>query len=175
MLEGQAAGTTTRKRMSKAQIQLRLSRFADMRFVSVLLAIIATIMVFGGLFSAISDAILPVNADTTRPSVFIYLQTIDQILGFPLPVNEMANTSITSLGIATSVIGLDLLVISQGLRTKNRLALWIAIVVLLLATYFDVVSFLFHGLLGAPMSALGATVNGLMFYALVKSRRLFRQ
>jgi lysylphosphatidylglycerol synthetase-like protein (DUF2156 family) len=100
---------------------------------------------------------------------------LDQILGFPLPINEMINNSITAVGIATSIIGLDLLIVSQGLRAKNKLALWIAMIILALATYFDMVSFLFQGLLGAPTSAPGAIINGLVLYVLLKDRESFTE
>jgi len=173
-LTGQETGAVARRGMPKTRVQLGIPRFLDIRFVSFLFAIIAISMIFVGVLSIVSDAILPINADATRSTIFIALQSIDQILGFPLPVNQMVNTSITSIGIATSITGLDLLVICRGLRVKSRLALWIAVVTLILAAYFDVVSFLFQGLLGAPMSVPGALINGLVLYVLIKRRELFR-
>ena len=130
-------------------------------------------MVIGGLFLIIIDTTLPINADTARSTSFFAIQSMDQVLGFPLPIDEMINDSITAVGIATSIIGLDLLIVSQGLRAKNKLALWIAIVILALATFFDVVSFLFQGIIGAPASVPGAVINGLALYVLLKDRESF--
>jgi hypothetical protein len=166
--------TTVRwDRMRRNQLQLGIPRFLNTRFVSLLLAIIGFAMIIGGLLSIIADAALPMSADTARSNSFFIIQSVDQILGFPLPVNEMINTSLTAVGIATSVAGSDLVVVSLGLRAKNKLAMWAAMLILVLATYFDLVSFLFQGLLGAPASAPGAIINGLVLYLLLKNRESF--
>jgi lysylphosphatidylglycerol synthetase-like protein (DUF2156 family) len=161
--------------MHRNQIQLGIPRFLNIRFVSLLLTIIGIATVIGGLVLIIADSALPITADTARSISFSTIQGLDQILGFPLPINEMINNSITAVGIATSIIGLDLLIVSQGLRAKNKLALWIAMIILALATYFDMVSFLFQGLLGAPTSAPGAIINGLVLYVLLKDRESFTE
>lgn len=164
-----------RARMRRNQLQLGISRPQNIHFVSLLLTIFGIAMVIGGVFSIVADITLPMNADTARSNLFFTLQSVDQILGFPLPANEMINNSITIVGISTCVIGLDLLVVSVGLRAKNKLALWIAIIILALAAYFDVVSFLFQGLLGAPASVPGAIINVLVLYVLLKNRESFKR
>ena len=160
-------------RMHRNQLRRGIPTFLDIHLVSLLLSIMSIAMVIGGLFLIIADTALPVNADTARSTSFFAIQSMDQVLGFPLPIDEMINDSITAVGIATSIIGLDLLIVSQGLRARNKLALWVAIVILVLATFFDVVSFLFQGILGAPASAPGAVINGMVLYVLLKDRESF--
>jgi len=173
--EYEETSTGLRARMRRNQLQLSVSRHINIRFVSSFLTIFGIVMVVGGLLSIVADMTLPMNADTVRSNLFFALQCVDQIFGFPLPVNEMINNSITAVGISTSVIGLDLLVVSLGLRARNRLALWIAMIMLALAAYFDMVSFLFQGLLGAPASVPGVIINGLVLYVLLKKRESFKK
>jgi lysylphosphatidylglycerol synthetase-like protein (DUF2156 family) len=160
--------------MSRSQPQLDISKFLDTRFFTLLLAIMGIAMFVGGLYLIIADKTLPLSADTARSTSFFAVQIVVQILGYPLPTNEMISDSISAVGIATLVVSLDVLIISLGLWFKSKLALWIAMIVIALAAYFDFVSFLYQGLMGAPASAPGVIINGLMIYVLMRDRESFK-
>ena len=159
--------------MHRNQPQLGIPKFLNIRFISLLLTIMGIAMIIGGLLVIVADRVLPTNADAARSTWFFAIQNVDQTFGFPLSTNDMISNSITSVGIATSIIGLTLLVLREGLRAKKKSALWIAIIIFALATFFDMVAFLYQGLLGAPASAPGAIINGLMLYVLLRDRELF--
>ena len=140
------------------------------RYLVLLLAVLGGIMLIGGSYTILADRVLPLSADATRTSTSFAMQAMDETLGFPLPTNYMVSESLSAIGFSTLLIGVDLLVLSVGIRAKNKLATWVALFILVLAVFFDFVAFLYQGILGAPMSVPGMLINALGANILVKNR-----
>ena len=66
-----------RLRVPRNQPQLRIPRFLDTHFVSLLLTIFGIAMGIGGLLLIIADATLPMNADAARSTSFFAIQNVD--------------------------------------------------------------------------------------------------
>jgi len=158
----------------REQISTDFLRFLKAKTVSRLSMIAGTVMLFGGLLLIGIDYNLGAS-DPLRNIALLSVQSFEQIIGFPLPVNGFALNSISAVGVATSISGFDLLAVSLGLSVHSRSALWVGTIIFTLATFFDFTLFLLMGLLGAPVSLPGTIVNLLMAYTLVKDRKLFTE
>jgi lysylphosphatidylglycerol synthetase-like protein (DUF2156 family) len=134
--------------------------------------IAGSVMLIGG-FLLILVGFTVAESCTLRNIALSAIQTFEQVIGFPLPLYEFANNSLPAIGIATCIIGFDLLMVSFGLLVRSKMARWIAIVIFALATFFDFSLFLLQGVLGAPASLPGSFINGLMVYVLMKDQKWF--
>jgi lysylphosphatidylglycerol synthetase-like protein (DUF2156 family) len=149
-----------------------LMKFRRAKVVSLLSMIAGSVMFVGGLLLIFLD-LSSAASDALRNIALLTVQTFEQAIGFPLPMYELASSSLSAIGIATWIVGFDLLMVSFGLLVRSRAARWIAIVIFTLATFFDFTLFLLQGLLGAPASLPGTLINGSMVYILVKDQEWF--
>jgi hypothetical protein len=53
------------------------------------------------------------------------------------------------------------------------MALWVAVIIFALATFFDFTLFLLQGIIGAPASLPGTFINGVIVYVLIEDRKWF--
>jgi len=157
-----------------SQIKLDLQKFIRVRIVSLLSIIAGFVMFVGGLLLVYVDLNVA-ESDALRNTALSSVQTFEQIIGFPLPMYEFANNSISAIGIATCIVGVDLLILSLGLMVRSMIAKWIATIIFTLATFFDFALFLLQGLLGAPAALPGTIINGLIVYVLLKDRKWFTE
>lgn len=158
--------------LERFQIRLDLRKFLRVKVVSLISIVAGSVMLIGGLLLIFVDLFVA-ESDALRNIALSSVQTFEQIIGFPLPVYGFTNNSMSAIGIATVVVGFDLLMVSIGLSVRSKMARWIAIIVFALATFFDFALFLLQGLVGAPASLPGTLINGLMVYALMKDRNWF--
>jgi lysylphosphatidylglycerol synthetase-like protein (DUF2156 family) len=154
------------------QIKLGLLKFLRVKVVSLLSMIVGSAMLGGGLLLIFVDLTVA-ESDALRNIALSSVQTFEQGFGFPLPLYEFADNSISAIGIATWIVGFDLLMVSLGLLVRSKMALWIATIIFALATFFDFALFLLQGIMGAPLSVPGTLINGLMVYVLIKDRKWF--
>jgi lysylphosphatidylglycerol synthetase-like protein (DUF2156 family) len=154
------------------QIRLGLQKFLRARVVSLLSTIAGSVMLVGGVLLIFVDLTVA-ESDAIRNVALSYVQTFEQVIGFPLPSYGFANNSLSAIGIATCIVGFDLLMVSLGLLVRSKMARWIAIVIFALATFFDFALFLLQGIMGAPASLPGTFINGLMVYVLLKDQKWF--
>jgi lysylphosphatidylglycerol synthetase-like protein (DUF2156 family) len=154
------------------QIKLGLLKSLRARVVSLLSMIAGSVMLVGGFLLILVDFTVA-ESGTLRNIALSAIQTFEQVIGFPLPLYEFANNSLSAIGIATCIIGFDLLMVSFGLLVQSKMARWIAIVIFALAAFFDFSLFLLQGVLGAPVSLPGSFINGLIVYILMKDQKWF--
>jgi len=101
----------------------------------------------------------------TKSIVFV----IGQIPGIPFEFDDLVNSGgLTSVGIALWVVGFDSLLVGLGLWARSKIAKYVGLMFFGAATFFDLVQFLFLGLLGSPSSFLGILVNGSIAYLFTK-------
>lgn len=127
-------------------------------------------LLIGGLFLLLADAALLVKPYEIGPTVQALSYLVDAFPGVPVPMEDLVGYGITAVGIVVWIVGFNLLLIGLGLWIRHKLAIDVALVIFLLAAYFDFVEFLFSGVLGAPASVVGVSLNGLIVYALLKAR-----
>jgi lysylphosphatidylglycerol synthetase-like protein (DUF2156 family) len=154
------------------EIKVDLLKFLRAKVVSLVSMIAGSAMLVEGLLLIFVDLTVT-ESDTLRNVALSSVQTLEQVIGFPLPLYGFANNSLSAIGTATGIVGFDLLMVSLGLWVRSKMALWIATIIFALATFFDFALFLLQGLIGAPASLPGTFINGLIVYALMKDRKWF--
>jgi hypothetical protein len=123
----------------------------------------------GGIFLIISD-MTTVNPLTVKSTTKSMANIIDMFPGVPFSMSwpyDLVSSGITTVGLVTWIMGIDILLVGLGLWTRHKLAKMIGIVVFGLATCFDFMQFLFFGVSGAPVAVFGAVINGLIVYLLL--------
>jgi lysylphosphatidylglycerol synthetase-like protein (DUF2156 family) len=129
---------------------------------------LGVLLLVAGLLIIILSASLPAQASdvdsTTQSIVFV----MSQIPGVPLNFNDLANGSLTMIGMVSWIIGLDIILIGLGLRARSRFAKWIAMGVFVIAAFFDLVTFLNVGILGSFGAFIGIFINGFFVYLFSK-------
>lgn len=129
---------------------------------------LGVVVLIGGLFLIILDAILPVKANGTSLTVHSVAFILDMLPGIPLCISDLISSGITVAGLISWLVGLDILLVGLGLWAKHKMARRIAFLLFLLAAYFDFIQFLLFGFVGSPNSAVGLSLNGLIVYFLVR-------
>jgi hypothetical protein len=142
------------------------SLIADALFITSIT--VGVVLLVGGLFVTILAASLPAKVSGVDSMAQSIVFVMGQIPGIPLSLGDLINNGLATVGIVSWIIGFDILLVGLGLWTKNKFAKWVALAIFSLAAYFDLVQFLFLGLLGSPSSVIGSSVNGLIVYLLTK-------
>ena len=125
-------------------------------------------LLIGGLFLTILDANWIMGANETNSIAQSITRILEMLPGVPFPLNDLADSSTTVLGLISWVVGLDLLLVTLGLWTRHSMARWIAILVFSLAAYSDFTRFLLFGIVGSPSATVGLGFDCLMIYFLLK-------
>lgn len=127
------------------------------------------ILLVGGLFITIFVAMLPANVSGIESITQSIILIMDYVPGIPFELSALADAAgLTIAGLALWFVGLDLLLLGLGLWARSKIAKWIALIFFLTAAFFDFTQFLQFGILGSPVSVLGLTFNGVIFYLLTK-------
>lgn len=154
------------------RVKLGLMKFSTVKVVSLVSIITGLVMLSEGFVLIFLDLAVATSSTLSQAALF-WVQTLQQVIGFPLPSYGFNNNSNSAIGIATCIIGFDLLMVSFGLFVRSKIARWIATAIFGLATFFDFTLFLLQGLLGAPASLPGILINGLFVYILLKDHEWF--
>jgi len=124
------------------------------------------VLLISGLALMFSDSTLvseiPLADSATESAVGV----MRWVPGIPFDINELVSLNVTITGLATWIVGIDLLLIGLGIWAKHRLAHLAAIVTFGLAATFQIQQFFTLGIIGAPASISGLTINGTITYFL---------
>jgi hypothetical protein len=121
-------------------------------------------LIVGGLY--LMMAVAGQGAQTTS-AISSVLSIVDWIPGVPVYINQLANTSPTTIGIISWIVGLDLLLVGLGLWVRHRLARFTALAIFALAAIFQFVQVLYGGIMGATGAFFGLVMDGILFYFLL--------
>ena len=137
-----------------------------LRSISTVSFLLGAVLAIMGTILALLDFSMALNVFkvTAEQAAFV----VNQFPGIPILVTDVADQGFLTVGLVTSILGVDLLLVGAGLRAGIRIAKWTAIMLFSLAVYFDFVEFLVLGLLGAPMSLAMAVLNAVILYLLLK-------
>jgi hypothetical protein len=131
---------------------------------SMLVITFGVTLLIAGLYLMATDASQALHGDLTGQSV---ISAISWIPGIPLYLGELAEYSLTAVGLVSWVIGFDFLLIGLGLWNRHRFARFAALVVFLLASCFQFVQFLLAGVLGSPTAAVETIINVILLYLIM--------
>lgn len=127
------------------------------------------ILLVCGLFITVFVAMLPANVSGIESIAQSIILIVSYVPGIPFELSAFADaTGLTVTGLALWFVGLDLLLLGLGIWARSKIAKWIALIFFLTAAFFDFAQFLQLGILGSPVSVLGLTLNGVIFYLLTK-------
>ena len=98
-----------------------------------------------------------------------FLLGVGALPGVPFSVADLTGNGAAIIGLIIWVVGLDELLLGLGLWAGHKLALWIAVVLATLATFWCFTRFMLVGLLGSPESVIGLLVNSFLLYLLSKT------
>jgi lysylphosphatidylglycerol synthetase-like protein (DUF2156 family) len=102
------------------------------------------------------------SAQTTQSTVSAF----NWIPGIPFSINSLSNSSVSTIGLASWLVGLDLLLVGLGLWVRHKLARLAAMIIFVLAACCQFVQFISLGALGAPSSVLQLFVDVIFVYFL---------
>ena len=123
------------------------------------------VLLIGGLFLMFADS-NPTQTGSSLPSHSV-ASIMSIIPGIPFYMGDLTQSGTDIIGLASWIVGLDLLLIGLGLWVRHRLAQLAAMSVFTLAAYFNFIQFLLNGLLGSPTSVFEMSVDILLLYILV--------
>lgn len=118
------------------------------------------VLIIGGLY------LMLFNSGTSPESSMLAVSTLGWIPGIPFSVGDLSQRGTSVVGLASWVIGVDLLLVGLGFWVRNKLARFIGMAIFMLATIFQFIGFLYAGIIGSPSSAVGFCVNGVLVFFL---------
>jgi lysylphosphatidylglycerol synthetase-like protein (DUF2156 family) len=129
--------------------------------------LITKLVITFGVVSLIGGVLLMItgagaSAQTTQSTVSAF----NWIPGTPFSMNNLSNSSVSTIGLASWLVGLDLLLVGLGLWVRHKLARLAAMIIFVLAACFQFVQFIRFGALGAPSSVLQLFVDVIFVYFL---------
>jgi lysylphosphatidylglycerol synthetase-like protein (DUF2156 family) len=124
------------------------------------------VLIVSGLYLMIKDASALTQVAQTN-LVKSAVSAADWIPGIPFYVGDLANASISVIGLVSWILGIDLLLVGLGVWVRHRLARLAALVIFGLAAFFQFVQFLLLGILGSPISIIELCVDGIIVYCLI--------
>jgi len=124
------------------------------------------ILIVGGFYLMLTDAGASAQAAQTILAVNSVVSTVNWVPGIPFYIGALTNLSVSTIGLVSWLIGLDLLLVGLGLWVRHSLARYTALAIFLLAAVFQFVQFLYLGVVGAPASVAVLCIDVAFFYFL---------
>ena len=131
-----------------------------------LIIALGVVLIVGGLYLMIIDVGASTQAHQTGLVAKSAVSTLDWIPGIPFYIGDLANASATAIGLVCWILGIDFVLVGLGLWVRSRLAHLAALVIFVLAAYFQFVQFLLLGILGSPISIIELSIDGVFAYFL---------
>ena len=125
------------------------------------------VLIVGGLYLIITGASVSTQVAQTNLAAKSAVSTVDWIPGIPFYIGDLANVSVTAIGLVSWILGIDLLLVGLGIWVRHPLARLAALMIFTLAAFFQFVQFLLLGILGSPISIIELCVDGVIVYFLL--------
>lgn len=138
------------------------NKIAVTDILSISIITFGVVLVVAGLFLMITDVMIPSQTTSTKFGV----ATLSFLPGVPFSVGDLANSSLSVLGLVSWIVGMDLVLVGLGLWVRHKLARFVALTIFSLSMIFQFVQFLLSGILGSPTSVVQIVVNGLVVFLL---------
>ncbi len=131
--------------------------------ISKLVITFGVVLIIGGLYLMITASS---QVPQTSSAINSVVSVADWIPGIPFYIGNLANTSVTTIGLVSWFVGLDLLLVGLGLWVRHKLARFTALAIFALSACFQFIQFLFLGILGASTSVIELCVDIILVYFL---------
>ncbi len=135
-----------------ATFYIRLKNFlTNRKFITdVVVRLVITfgvILIIGGLYTLL---MLTNQVSQSSSAIDSVLTVIWWIPGIPLFLADVYDTTVTTIGIISFVLGIDLFLVGLGLWVRHPLARLTAIIIFGLGAFFQLVEFFYIGYMGIP-------------------------
>ncbi len=143
--------------------ELFLNRPLVTDIISKLIITFGVVLLIAGLYLMLSDPSLtqtPLSNSAVQSATAI----ISWVPGLPFNAGELTNSSVTTIGLVSWIVGIDLLLVGLGVWIRHRLARLVSLSIFILAAVFQFIEFITRGINGAPMSVLLLAVNAVIAY-----------
>jgi len=124
-------------------------------------------LIVGGLYFMIAYASASTQVAQTNSAATSAVSILDWIPGIPFYIGNLADSSVTTIGLVSCVLGIGLLLVGLGLWMRRRLARLAALAIFASAAFFQFIQFLLLGILGSPVSIIEFCVDGSIAYTLM--------
>lgn len=124
------------------------------------------VLIVGGLYLMITAGDASTQAAQTSLAAKTAVSLFNWVPGIPFYIGDLANLSTSTIGLVTWFVGLDLLLVGLGLWVRHRLARFTALMIFVLAAFFQFVQFVYLGIMGAPISVIELCIDGILVYLL---------
>jgi len=124
------------------------------------------VLIVGGLYLMIVNPGSFAALTQTNQSVNSAVTAIGWLPGVPLYLGDLNNIGSITVGSVSWILGIDLLLIGLGLWVRHKLARMAAIIIFVLAAFFEFIQFILLGALGSPISLIDFLVNAIFAYFL---------
>ncbi len=130
---------------------------------------VGIVLVVGGLSAIILASTMTASTSDAELMHQSVMSVLGPLPGVPINIQDLGDASLSSTGLVSWIIGLNLLVVGLGLWQRSKFAKWVAIIIFGLAAFFNFAQFMFFGVLGAPAAIVGLFINVLILYLLIKA------
>jgi hypothetical protein len=124
------------------------------------------VLIVGGLYLMVTDVDASSQVAKTSLAAKTAVSLFNWVPGIPFYIGDLANLSASTVGLVSWLVGLDLLLVGLGLWVRHTLARFTALMIFVLAAFFQFVQFLYLGILGAPTSVIELCIDGILIYLL---------
>jgi hypothetical protein len=154
------------KKSKQIIAQQLFDKEAIIDLVALLVLTFSIVLIVGGLVLTTMGGNPPAEGTLAGMSSENAISFVSFIPGIPFNVGDLAKSSVATVGVASWILGIDLMLIGMGLWARHRLARLAALIVFSLALCFQVIQLLILGVLGAPSSITGLIVDAAIIYIL---------
>ena len=124
-------------------------------------------LIVGGLYFVIGDASASTQVAQTDSAAKSAVYILGWIPGIPFCIGDLADFSVTVIGLVSCIVGICLFLVGLGLWVRHRPARLAALAIFVSAAFFQFVQFLLLGVLGSPISIIELCVDGVIAYSLM--------
>jgi hypothetical protein len=124
------------------------------------------VLIVSGLYFMIFNPSASTQVSQANTSFQSAVSAVNWVPGVPFYFGDLSNVAAVVVGSISWIMGVDLLLVGLGLWARNRLARFAAIMIFVLAAFFQFVQFLYLGVMGSPASIVELFVDGSIAYFL---------
>jgi hypothetical protein len=124
------------------------------------------VLIVGGLYLMLNNAsaLSPAQSSVATQTA---VSAVSWVPGIPFSTADLSTSGIPIIGLVTWLVGIDLVIVGLGLWARHRFARLAALMIFVLAAAFQLIQFLYSGLVGSPASIVGVLVDGVFAYFLL--------
>ncbi|MGD6850486.1 MAG: hypothetical protein ACQCN6_00320 [Candidatus Bathyarchaeia archaeon] len=134
--------------------------------ISKLIITFGVVLLISGLYLMLVDSGLMGQEPLANSAMQTATAVVSWVPGIPFSTSDLVGYNITTIGLVSWIVGIDLLLVGLGVWARHRLALLAAVVIFVLAAGFQFYQFFMLGIAGAPASLVGLCINGVIAYFL---------